>query len=156
MQSDVVAFTGKSLSEVLLFAEHGENMLCTKIVLNVRNNFSTQHVLPRFNLGIFMYWTCNSMNNLSSYCGLVDVKIGASDLPVKNNLGTIEMNKELREGWQDLYILVDKSIGVEKKIPKLTLWFPFFTGKNCFLHIFSPIDGWWYPNLNVGRRSYWK
>ena len=49
---------GKSLSEALLFAEHGENnipMLCTKIVLNVRNNFCTQHVLPRFELGIFMY-----------------------------------------------------------------------------------------------------
>ena len=35
-------------------------------------------------LGIFMYWTCNSMNNLLSYCGLVDAKIRASDkdLPV--------------------------------------------------------------------------
>ena len=31
--------TGKSLSEALLFAEHGENMLCTKIVLTVRNHF---------------------------------------------------------------------------------------------------------------------
>ena len=31
--------TGKSLSEALLFAEYGENMMCTKIVLNVRNNF---------------------------------------------------------------------------------------------------------------------
>ena len=47
------------MSEALLFAEHGENMLCTKIVLNVRNNFCTQHVLPRFELGIFMYWTCD-------------------------------------------------------------------------------------------------
>ena len=47
--------TGKSLSEALLFEEHGENMLCTKIVLNVRNNFCTQHVLPRFERGIFMY-----------------------------------------------------------------------------------------------------
>ena len=77
--------TGKSLSEALLFAEHGENMLCTKIVLNVRNNFCTQHVLPRFELGIFMYWTCDSMNNLSSYCGLVDAKIRTSDkdLPLK-------------------------------------------------------------------------
>ena len=27
-------FTGKSLSEALLFADHGEDMLCTKIVLN--------------------------------------------------------------------------------------------------------------------------
>ena len=74
-----VELTGKSLSEALLFAEDGENMLCTKIVLNVRNNFCTQHVLPRFELG-----TCNSMNNLLSYCGLVDAKIRASDkdLPV--------------------------------------------------------------------------
>ena len=32
-----------------------QNMLCTKIVLNTRNNFCTQHVLPRFELGIFMY-----------------------------------------------------------------------------------------------------
>ena len=60
--------TGKSLSEVLLFAEHGENMLCTKIVLNVRNNLCTKHVLPRFELGIFMDWICNLMNNLSSCC----------------------------------------------------------------------------------------
>ena len=48
-------FTGKSLSETLLFAENGEDMLCTKNVLNVRNNFCTQHVLPRFELGIFLY-----------------------------------------------------------------------------------------------------
>ena len=79
-----IPITGKYLSEALLFAENGENMLCTKIVLNVRNNFCTQHVLPKFVYGIFMYWTCNSMNNLSSYCGLVDAKISASDkdLPV--------------------------------------------------------------------------
>ena len=67
------------------FAEHGENMMWTKIVLNVRNNFCTQHVLPRFALRNFMYWTCNSMKNLSSYCGLqVDAKIRSSDkdLPV--------------------------------------------------------------------------
>ena len=27
-----------------------------------------------------MYWTCNSMNNLSSYCGLVNARISASDI----------------------------------------------------------------------------
>ncbi len=43
-------YTGKSLSEALLFAEHGENMLCTKIGLNVSNN-----VFPWLELGIFMY-----------------------------------------------------------------------------------------------------
>ena len=36
-------------------------------------------------LVIFMYSTGNSMNNLSSYCGLVDTRISApeKDLPVK-------------------------------------------------------------------------
>ena len=35
-------------------------------------------------LAIFMYWTRNSMNNLLSYCRLVDARISASekDLPV--------------------------------------------------------------------------
>ena len=41
----VAICTGKSLSEALLFAE---NMLCTEIVLNVKNNFCTQHVPPMF------------------------------------------------------------------------------------------------------------
>ena len=65
-------------------SKHGENMLCTKIVLNVRNSFCTQHVLPKFELGIFMYLTCDSINNLSSYFGLVEAKMRASDkdLPV--------------------------------------------------------------------------
>ena len=40
--------TGKSLSEALLFAEHWENMFYTETVLNVKNNFCTQHVLPIF------------------------------------------------------------------------------------------------------------
>ena len=45
-----VVCTGKSLSEALLFAEHGENMLCTKIVLNVGNKICTQHVFPGLSL----------------------------------------------------------------------------------------------------------
>ena len=47
-----------NLCQKLFFLQNmGENMLCTKIVLNVRNNFCTQLVLPRFELGIFMYCT---------------------------------------------------------------------------------------------------
>ena len=39
-------------------------------------------------VGIFMYWTCNSMKNNLSYCGLVDGSISASekDLPVNQGL----------------------------------------------------------------------
>ena len=43
-----IDITGKSLSEALLFVEYGEKMLCTEIVLNVKNNFCTQHALPMF------------------------------------------------------------------------------------------------------------
>ena len=77
----------------------GESILCTKIVLNVRNNFCTQHVLPRFEFGIFMYWTCNSMNNLSSYCGLVDAKIRASDkdLPVQFKIQKFQAYKSVND-----------------------------------------------------------
>ena len=32
----------------VIFAEHGENMLCKWIVLNVKTNFYTQHVLSMF------------------------------------------------------------------------------------------------------------
>ena len=39
-------------------------------------------------LVVYMYWTGKSMNNLLSYCGLVDVRINASDkdLPVCETL----------------------------------------------------------------------
>ena len=35
---------------------------------------------PCSELGILMYWTGNSMNNLLWYCGLLDAKIRASDI----------------------------------------------------------------------------
>ena len=74
-----------NLCHKLFFLQKTCRTCCVqKNVLNVRNNFCTQHVLSRFELGSFMYWTCNSTNNLSSYCRLVDEKITASDkdLPV--------------------------------------------------------------------------
>ena len=57
-------------------AEHGQNMART----------CSAHVLPMFCACVFMYWTGNSMNNLLSYCGLIDPKIRApdKDLPVSN------------------------------------------------------------------------
>ena len=90
-KKEELSFTGKSLSDALIFAEHGENMLCTEIVLNVKNNFMFS---PCSEPGMFMYWTCNSMNNLSSYCGLVDAKIGTSykDLPAHKFLFKMALN----------------------------------------------------------------
>ena len=61
-------------------APYMKNMLCTKIVLNVKTKTTicVHNMFSRYSeLTIFM-------NNLSSYCGLVDAKIRASDkdLPV--------------------------------------------------------------------------
>ena len=41
---------GKSLSEALIFAEHGENNVLRTCVLNVRNNCCTQHALSGLSL----------------------------------------------------------------------------------------------------------
>ena len=48
-------------------------------------------------LVIFMYWTGNSMNNLLSYCGLVDARISGSekDLPVS----CIPWQGKLKQDW---------------------------------------------------------
>ena len=51
----------------------------------------------------FMYWTGKSMNNLLSYCGLVDARIRASDkdLPVKLNM----------ESMNELVAYLNKFVG---------------------------------------------
>ena len=90
-------------------------MLCTKIVLDARKNFCTHHVLPRFELGIFMYWTCNSMSNLSSYCGLVDAKIRVSnkDLPVSPTFDSFDMeSKSLKFDSNNIFSSFIKSLNL--------------------------------------------
>ena len=67
-----------------------QNMSSTFVYINCsecknKNTICVQGMfLTCSELGIFMYWTRNSMNNLSSYCGLVEAKIRASgeNLPV--------------------------------------------------------------------------
>ena len=62
-----------------------QNMLCTTIVLNVKTKTKKQFMyITCSELVVFMYWIGKSMNNLLSYCGLVDARIRASnkDLPV--------------------------------------------------------------------------
>ena len=58
---------GQEVAKILKWQDHVLCMFC-----------------PCSALVVFMYWTGNSMNNLLSYCGLIDAKIRAShkDLPV--------------------------------------------------------------------------
>ena len=72
-------------SKLRTWGEHEENMLCTKIVFFVLFWHSEQFMHTTCSeLVVFMYWTGESMNNLLSCCGLVDVRIRASkkDIPV--------------------------------------------------------------------------
>ena len=47
-------------------------------------------------IGIFLYWTCDSMNNLLSYCWLVEIQISASK---KDLLGINEMHGSMHKCW---------------------------------------------------------
>ena len=53
-------------------------------VLTFRTIYAHNMFSPCSELVVFMYWTGKSMNNLLTYCGLVDPRISASDkdLPV--------------------------------------------------------------------------
>ena len=125
--------TDKSLSEALPFAEHGENMLCTRIVLNVRNNFCAQYVLPRFELGMFIYWTCNSMNNLLSFCGLVDAKIRAS-------------HKDLAVTWIDFIKEVIANLG-QFHLLLFCAKIASLHGLDLYLHFISILNVCWKHSL---------
>ena len=96
--------TGKSLSEAVILASWTNPQYDKRLFIELEVQYmkitSSEHLVytncsecrnkKQFmyttcsELVIFMYWTRNSMNNLLSYCGLVDVRISASekDLPV--------------------------------------------------------------------------
>ena len=98
--------TGKSSSEALIVASTNpqyDKILFIDLPAQYMKTTSSEHVVVYTNcflflfwhseqfmyttcseLGIFMYWTRYSMNNLLSYCGLVDARISASekDLPL--------------------------------------------------------------------------
>ena len=94
--------TGKSLSEALILASTNQQfddrlfielrVQCMKIASSEHVVY-TNYVFLTFRtimyttcseLAIFIYWTCNSINNLLSYWGVVDARISASEnyLPV--------------------------------------------------------------------------
>ena len=142
------------MSDVLLFPEHGENMLCTKIVLNVRNNSVHNMVSPCSELGILMYWTCNSTNNLSSYCELVDAKTWASDkdLPVSNMYRILEFSCLTQNQWFNEIIHFQERQDLPQKLTTFLLWFsPFaFSYKktiSSFIFDWSPLSAKMLLNL---------
>ena len=78
-------FLHVNLCQKFFFLENMGRTCCVKKLFWVSKTISVHNMFsPCSHLGIFVYWTCNSMNNLSSYCGLDDAKIRASDkdLPV--------------------------------------------------------------------------
>ena len=75
-----------NLCQKLFFLENMGRTCCVQKLFWMSKTISVHNMFsPCSELGIFTYWTCDSMNNMSSYCGLVDAKITASDkdLPVQ-------------------------------------------------------------------------
>ena len=60
-------------------SDHAQNMTCCVFVLTFRIIYVHNMFSSCSELVVFMYWTGNSMNNISSYCGLVDARIRAYD-----------------------------------------------------------------------------
>ena len=90
--------TGKSFSEALILASTNpqyDKRLFIELQVQYMKIPSSEHVVyincsecqnqKKFvyttcsELVVFMYWTRNSMNNLLSYCWLVDARISSSD-----------------------------------------------------------------------------
>ena len=80
----VTDFLQANLCQKLIFLQNMGRTVVYKNCSECQNCQNQFLYITWLELGIFMYWTCNSMNNLSSCCGLVDAKIRASDkdLPV--------------------------------------------------------------------------
>ena len=110
-----------------------QNMLCTHIVFLFLFWHSEQFMYTTCSeLGIFMYWTRNTMNNLSSYCGLVDARIGASDkyLPVIVLLRRIFMQKKKIWNSHDIYIVLSvEYLPIEPWMKSVLLMHCFFPRK---------------------------
>ena len=74
-----------NLCQKLLFLQNKGRTCCVHRLFWILKAISVHNMFsPCIELGIFTHWNCKSMNNLSSYCGLVDTKIRPSDkdLPV--------------------------------------------------------------------------
>ena len=85
VDSSVTAIQVNLCHKVFFLQNRGRKCCVKKLfwmseTISVHNTFS-----PGLSLEFFRHWTCNSMNNLLSYCELVDSKIWASDkdLPVQ-------------------------------------------------------------------------
>ena len=96
------------------------------------------HVLDMFltcsSLVIFSYWTRNSLNNLLSYCGLIDKEISTSDkdLPVSTSKSLV---------WPSLACLVARGARAEALDATECLWKSFKSADTewCWLNRLLPV-----------------
>ena len=118
-----------NLCQKLFFSQNMGRTCCVQKLFWMSETISvhyycTQHVLPRFELGIFMYWICNSMNNLPSWCGLFDAKRRTSDKDLPVQLKKMQLNKE--KGLKRLEVMLEDMENVLVELKKMV--------DNCLTH----------------------
>ena len=80
VQCNLQSIVQVNLCQKLLFLQNMGRTCCVHKLFWMSKSISVHSMFsPCSELVIFTYWTCNSTNNMSSYCGLVDAKIRASD-----------------------------------------------------------------------------
>ena len=90
------------------------NILCTKIIFcfcfDILNNICTLDVVN-------LYFSWNSMNNLSTYCGLITARMRASEkyLPVIEKM-SLDLFAEHRR-WRHNYSRILLELQLEKQMP---------------------------------------
>ena len=121
-------------------------MLCAQITFLFMFWHSEQFMYTTCSeLVVFMYWTGKSMNNLLSYCGLVDARIRGSDkdLPVPKQHFHIRkscnlynrkwiIDKQINNRPDPLYVKFSATILRAWVVPevKITQWFSSLVLKN--------------------------
>ena len=92
-------------------------------------------------LAIFMYWTCNLMNNPLSYCGLVDARISASEKDSPVHYFNIVLKNTL------LHSLVAAALSASAWARTLIFHVPFF--KRWFNRFSN--RSWSFPQIKIGN-----
>ena len=96
-----------NLCQKLFFLQNMERIYCVQKLFRMSEKISAHNMFsPGLSLEFSCIELCNSMNNLSSYCGLVDAKIRASDkdLPVSETKAEA-IPRPPRKGETQHYVL---------------------------------------------------
>ena len=137
-----------NLCQKLFFLQNMGRTCCVQKLFRMSKTISVHNMFsPCSELGIFTYWTCNSINNLSSYCGGSWCKIRASD----KDLSVLYLF------FNSPYVVDTQTVRCEKKFAHVVFEFDFKVSSlelnNLFVQSFRPSDDF-FLGINLPRNKH--